>query len=407
MIKRLPYLLLLLLVSCLNTETSDPYADSLNELSISVVYTGDLEPYIRAGIEINITDRNLNSTFSAQTDADGKAVLSLPNGSYRITASDLIDGETYNASSDKVILSGSAKSLTLYMSYAKSGELLLKEIYFGGCSAYPEQGNYIGDAYLTIHNNSTEVQYLDSLCFGTLDPYNSTGTNVWTSVDEETGETTFQDYVPIIQALWQFPGDGDDFPLEPGEDAVLVIYGAVDHTQTYPNSVNLNQEGFFVLYNTTYFWNTKYHPAPGTNISQDRYLNVVIKTGQANAYTFSVTSPATVIFKTPSGTTIQDFIADPDNVIQKPGSSIDRVVCVPIDWVMDGAEVFVKNGTNSKRMPTEIDAGSIDFSGSYQGHSIMRYVDEEASAARGYEVLVDSNNSAVDFYETQIQSLHE
>ena len=37
----------------------------------------------------------------------------------------------------------------------------------------------------------------------------------------------------------------------------------------------------------------------------------------------------------------------------------------------------------------------------------MRYVDEAASAASGYEVLKDSNNSLNDFYESEKQSLHE
>ena len=37
----------------------------------------------------------------------------------------------------------------------------------------------------------------------------------------------------------------------------------------------------------------------------------------------------------------------------------------------------------------------------------MRRTDEELSALVGYEVLADTNNSSVDFYERDKQSLHE
>ncbi len=43
----------------------------------------------------------------------------------------------------------------------------------------------------------------------------------------------------------------------------------------------------------------------------------------------------------------------------------------------------------------------------FMGRSLMRRVDEQASASAGYEVLSDTNNSLNDFYETDKQSLHE
>ena len=43
----------------------------------------------------------------------------------------------------------------------------------------------------------------------------------------------------------------------------------------------------------------------------------------------------------------------------------------------------------------------------YLGRSLMRNVDEAATAVSGYEVLADTNNSLNDFYESEKQSLHE
>ena len=53
------------------------------------------------------------------------------------------------------------------------------------------------------------------------------------------------------------------------------------------------------------------------------------------------------------------------------------------------------------------DAGYVTLSGTYLGHTLMRRVDEALSASSGYEVLCDTNNSSEDFYESEIQSLHE
>ena len=54
----------------------------------------------------------------------------------------------------------------------------------------------------------------------------------------------------------------------------------------------------------------KYHPAPGDQISDSRIIDVVIKTGKANAYTLSINSPTLTLFKA-QGMSIQDFVAAP------------------------------------------------------------------------------------------------
>ena len=171
--------------------------------------------------------------------------------------------------------------------------------------------------------------------------------------------------------------------------------------------MNLNKPDYFVCYNITYFWNTMYHPAPGDRISQERIVDVVIKTGQANAYTLSISSPTLVVWK-PEGMTMHEFANAPGNVIPVPGSNVDDVVTIPMDWVYDAVEVFDgRSANNSKRLPPAVDAGYIMQTDIYLGRSLMRHVDETASAAAGYEVLADTNNSLNDFYETEKQSLHE
>ena len=388
-------------------KNSNPYEESLNVLTVTAQYPEGYEGFDLKGSLAVVEDMNTGNRYSVPTDAAGCFSLSLPNGIYRINVSGRFDKDVFNGAADKVVVSGSDVTLNLPLSYSRAGSIVIKEIYCGGCKMLPQEGNYQGDQYFILHNNDYNVQYLDNLCFGTLSPNNATGTNPWVSKDEATGETIFPDFLPIIQAVWQMPGDGDDFPLQPGEDAVICLRGAIDHTLQYPLSVNLNKPDYFVCYNITYFWNTMYHPAPGDLISQDRIADVVIKTGQANAYTLSISSPTLVIWKA-EGMTMHEFANAPANVIPVPGSNVDDVVTIPMDWVYDAVEVFDGRSTNnSKRLPPAVDAGYIMQTDIYLGRSLMRHVDENASAAAGYEVLADTNNSLNDFYETEKQSLHE
>ncbi len=399
------YILAALFATACMDLTQNPYSGTLNVLKITAEWPVD--DFNRAGATVLVEDMNTGSGYSALTDASGEAEFSLPNGLYRVNMRGRNGTSVFNASADKVVLSGGDMTLKMRLAISKAGSIIFKEIYCGGCKKLPQEGDYQYDQYIILHNNHFEVQYLDGICFGTLSPYNATGSNPWISKDSETGESVLPDFVPIIQAVWQFPGDGDDFPLEPGEDAVLCLRGAIDHSAQYPLSVNLNRPDYFVCYNSTYFSNTTYHPAPGDLVSTDRYLNVVIKTGKANAYTLSINSPAVVIFKA-AGMTVNEFVNIPENITEVPGSGVDRVVKVPAEWIMDAVEVFdARSTTNQKRLLPALDAGYVMQTDTYLGHTLMRQIDDEASSASGYEVLVDTNNSLNDFYESEKQSLHE
>lgn len=383
--------------SCVRVDGSDPYGKDLHRLSVSLVlpesYGGDL-----SGTEVSVVNVNDDSSYGAVADASGVAVISLPNGLYRVSVGALVEGERFNGSRSGIVLNGQDVSEVLNLKRSSTSDIVIKEIYSGGCMKLPAEGTYQSDSYIVLHNNSEKTVYLDSLCFGTLDPYNSNGISVW---DEGI------DFCPVCQAIWQFPGDGKSFPLEKGHDAVIAVFGAIDHTAQYPMSVNLNREDVFTCYSPTYFPNTAYHPAPGDKVRPERYLNVVIKTGQSNAYTFSISSPAVIFFKT-RGMSAQEFVASPDNVVYKPGTSRERIVKVPVDWVLDGVEVFNgQSSVNKKRLGAEVDAGYVTLSNVHEGRSVMRLRNESRSEKLGFEVLTDTNNSSYDFYERDTQGLKD
>ena len=409
MMKRFIYIISVILtaVSCMDIGTINPYAEDLHTISLSLSLPEGVDAKAAAGVKIAVSDVSNGNPFETVTDASGKASITLPNGLYRVSVSLSANDELYSASEDRIRLSGSDREISLMLVKVKTGDIVIKEIYCGGCKKLPQEGEYQSDKYIILHNNSDKVMHLDSLCFGMISPPNATAANPWIKKDPATGSNIYPEFVPVFEAVWQFGGSGNDFPLKPGEDAVIAICGAIDHAAQYPLSVNLNHEDYFVCYNTTYFPNTHYHPAPGDKIRQERILNVVIKTGQSNAFPFSVSSPGVVIFKA-KGITMHEFIGKEGSLTQIPGTTGgSRAVCIPFDWVEDAVEVFDgRSSNNTKRFVPQLDGGYIYQSTTYQGHTLMRRTNENKSQAAGYEVLVDTNNSSNDFYERDTQSLH-
>lgn len=402
------YLVILMLValSCTNFMNENPYQASMNKLVLSLVLPEGFDTLSTSGFDLMIEEMNTGSRYTMKTDSTGQVIVDLPTGLYRVTANGKVFTDVFNGMADKLAIVNGEFRLNLPLVHSTAGAIIIKELYNGGCKKSPIEGDYQSDKYMILHNNDYRVQYLDSLCVGTLSPYNSNGANNFVSKDPVTGESVFPDFVPIVQAIWQFPGDGDDFPLQPGEDAVLCFCGAIDHTVQYPLSVNLNKENYFVCYNLTHFPNTLYHPVPGDKISQDRILNLVIKTGKATAYTLSLNSPAVLVWK-PKGISMLEYAQNPDNQTPVPGGS-ENVVKIPYEWAYDAVEVFNGQATNNtKRLAPVLDASYVLQTDVYLGRSVMRRVDEQASQKAGYEVLMDSNNSLKDFYETEKQSLHE
>ena len=403
--KRFALIVLALFAAACVDEYEKPWPDNLQLLSVNAVYPAGYAGAVHEGAKIRIEEVSSGAVYVALTDRRGLAEIQIPPGIYRLTCSDRTGRDLFNGMADKVVVT-ERRIVDLPLSHSTAGSLVIRELYTGGCSKAPEEGTYQSDQYVIIHNNDTETEYLDGLCFGTLSPYNSTAVNNWVEYDPVTGETVFPDFAPVVTVVWQIPGNGKSFPLGPGEDAVIALRGAVDHTAQYPLSVNLNRPDVFVCYNPTYFPNTLYHPAPGDKVSPERYAKVVIKTGQANANTVSLASPTFVLFRS-EGMPIEEYVLQPDVVQTTPGNSADRVVKVPYIWIVDGVEVFDgRSSGNKKRLSPAADAGFVTLSDIFKGHTVRRKVDETASAENGYEVLVDTNNSSNDFYESEIQSLH-
>lgn len=392
---------------CSSLDAEKQYEATLRTLSVKAVYPAGYTDYERAGIDITVVNNTDGSTYIEQTDENASARFVVSEGFYNISLSDIQGRHIFNGASDQVRVTGGDLSIDLQLIESTTSAIVIKEIYCGGCTKYPEIGTYASDKYIILHNNSDETYYLDGLCFGVLDPYNSSGTNVWVSKNPATGESVFPDFMPVGECVWQFGGGGEDFPLAAGEDAVIAINGAIDHTLQYYNSVNLNDERYFVCYDPVLYYHPMYHPVPGDKIKPSHYLKVVTKVGPSSGYPFSQTSPAVVIFRA-QDCDINDYVLSDGAIMQKPGSTVISIVKIPIPWIVDAVEVYDGTSSNNrKRFPPSLDAGYVYQSDTYLGRSLHRRLDEKESAATGLEIYCDTNNSTNDFYERERPSLKD
>ncbi|MDR0509980.1 MAG: DUF4876 domain-containing protein [Rikenellaceae bacterium] len=400
----------------------NPYGTGVRTINLQLTYPDAYESELGAGATVVIQNPSAKTEFRVQTDGNGRASVKLQYGVYRISVSHRgasVAGAVplFNRNVDQLkVTDGSSTTIDvvidMIVSYA--GQLVIGEVYYRGCSRPgPPVANNQYDKYIAIYNNSDQVAYLDSVCLGTVGAYNApTSASKWIRPDG-----SLMDTIPINSAVWQFPSStqnpGRTFPLQPGEKAVVALCAAIDHTLLWPNSVNLNVSGYWVTYDNRYYTNVNYHPAPGVNLA-GHYLSVLKKIDAANAYAFSVTSPAPVIFRIPAEvSTAYEYVNDPANLRREPGAtSGNYYAMIPGEWVLDGVECF-DAVTKHKRVPAIIDVSYVLLTDSYMGKTVHRKVDDAASAemsatlGRPTTVYRDTNNSSEDFEVRDTQSIKQ
>ncbi len=391
---------------CTSFSDSHPYEADLLTLEIASIYPAGYESSVQSGVEVKAEEITNGNYYIARTDDAGCATFRIPRGVYRISIADWREDAIFNGALEEIRLTegSAAQRFELPLIQSTPGTIVFKEIYCGGCPMTPATGNLQTDQYVILHNNANKTQYLDGLCFGIVAPSVAAGTNNWvTTVD---GQLRFQEFAPVFECVWQFRGAGTDFPLAPGEDAVVAIRGAVDFTQDFPLSVNLNRPEYFATFSRLHFENEKLYLTPGDRIQESHLLQVLKKTGTSKAYSIAINSPAVILFRPEAGFDFDAYVADDSRCVATDPGGNAKCFKVPWAWILDGVEVFYSTN-NNKRLKPVVDAGAFTFSETYKGHTIHRQLNETATAANGYPIYVDTNNSSVDFYERSTQSLHE
>lgn len=357
----------------------------LFEVQVNVVYPKGYDIGAVANLEVTIENTLTGQENTVTTNEFGVATIELEEGIYNISASTESDEFYFNGLHQNLTVQYVKNYWTLNLvASSKGGGLIFKEIYHAG-SKTPAGGSYYSDQFHEIYNNSDEVQYLDGLCMGVLEPI-GTSPSVWINNDG-----TLMDRMPVAFHSLMFPGTGHDYPLQP-RTSVVVAQDAFNH-KSDPNGNPLSPVDLGTAQFETYI------AAPGKDTDNPESDNmIVIYTTSATSYDWlcSVNGGAMILFRLPTGLDYATFVANPDNFMTKPGStSTTKYLMVHKDWVVDGVDVNRGNEADRyKRIPNSVDAGMTWCSTSYNSKSVRRKV---SRILDGKVIYQDTNNSTNDF----------
>lgn len=340
--------------------------------------------------QVEVTASGQSGTeLKARTDAAGVARFALPEDLYTFSASHRISAEgsvyTVNyrlqrAVSAQDFADGSALQLSIApIVGAGSRQIVLKEIYVGGCQKDDGSGVYQYDKYVVIYNNSDQVADIRHFCISNAGPYNA-NTAVNNYVD---GRLVYdgEDYTPAHAYLSYLE---KNLVLEPYTSATIALCGAIDHTATYANSVDLSRADY-VCYDPEDFWSTSWHPAPSAAIPSENYLLASkFCLAAQNAMAWSGVGPGIFIFSTGDNDPLA-YSQDASNRYYMPGKQDNAVYAgakIPNAWIFDAVDIWGADyvGQSLPRFASSLESGYI-YMTNKQGYSIYRNVDKEATEA--------------------------
>lgn len=395
---------LLGLVAC---HSDEPNGYATERVLVQVV--GELND--ASGIEVRMTDSK-SLAFAATTDVNGVAAFDVPVGVYHATVSHNVVGETgwrtiYNGSVSNVVVRHNGQlTVTMPVTVTTSSSIIIRELYVGGCQKDDGSGWFYRDKYVILVNNCGERVTLAGLCLAIATPYNSYSIN---KNYDESGHLNYENegFVPAASSFWYF--QGDEVTFDPWEQRVIALNGAIDHTLTYTNSVNLANAEYYCTYDIEHYTSTSAYPSPSELIPTSHYLKAVRYGDQMeSAWPLSNTSPAFFIFTPPAGMTPLEFGNDASKVWYDEGRALPTFACrkVPTENILDGIEVFSDAWEeNAKRLIGAVDVGYV-YMTARLGHSLERRIDEAETARQGHTVYQDTNNSTADFVEREKCSLY-
>lgn len=389
---------------CMKDLKTDDFTDDAlsSEISVTVKMPQGYD-YETSGLVIKLIDPGSGLEFSGTTNQAGTATIRVAPGNYLASTETKHVGTggvifIFNGTSEKIRVTPKDPkqvSANLTLNVSRSGQIVIKEFYYGGCMNPATGKSYSKDTYFILYNNSDQTAYLDSLCVGVTDPYNAP-TNGKVSNWVKPYTTELRDSVPNVTMAWIFPGNGTSHPLQPGEE-VVVSLNAINHKTICSTSVNLGKLGYWAMYDAI---QTKGQstPEPGVNL-----LISFWKRGSATSYVISTSSPALFIY-TLGGKNPAQFVTDTYTPNPSGSTSFD---CLMVDknLILDGVECL-RSETDSKRLRPEIDNGFAMTDGSGTGQCVHRNIDETATAAAGGRIVyMDTNNSSNDFEKRTSVSL--
>lgn len=387
MIKKMLSMMAIALMFCVTACEDDEDGYRTYQVGVTLE-TPSITEESPVGIEVKAISQT-GTELASRTNSEGIATFDLPEDHYTFSASYklTIDGTVYPVNyqlqanvTAKELSTSQPLSLTVPAIVSEGAkQIILQEIYVGGCPKDDGSGNYQYDKYVKIYNNSDQKADIKNFCISNAGPYNANaGTNNYVDGKLVYAE---EDYTPAHAYLFYLT---KNLVMEPYSSATIVLCGAIDHTTTYNHSVDLSNADY-VCYDSEDFWNTSYHPVPSDKIPSTNYLLASKYCNpKQNATAWSMVGPAIFIFSTGDEDPLA-YSQNTANLYYMPGKQDNPIYAgakIPNQWILDAVDIWGADyaGKSLARFSNVLESGYI-YMTSKQGYTIYRNVDKEATEA--------------------------
>ena len=266
----------------------------------------------------------------------------------------------------------SAQDMVIDLSAAVVKGLMISKVYYSGTKDQMDR-NYGTDSYIEIFNNSDEVVYIDGKYLGLAE-----------SVSPAAYPANENPDSIYMRQICKFPGDGADYPVQPGGSIVVAARSARNHQESALNTVDLSHADFEVKV------------MEGSGNPDVPMLPIISNSTKIQTLNLLSGGPnAVVLFETD-----EDVLSWPE-VYQRGKTSGEMFRRIHKSVVIDGVECLKKPAqtdpdVNTKRLQQEIDAGYVTIT-AINGNN-HESVDRKVSRyENGRYYLTDTNNSSADF----------
>jgi len=409
-----------LAVACDNPSGVDPV-----DLTLSVTFDESYGNLPAADVQVTMTNVTSQQAFNGSTDTEGQVLFEdLPSGNYDIQALLTLDAGTvqsitgvlpstdeitFNASVANVLINPGTQVPAIELVSGRLGDLVFKQIYFAGSDRV--EGALFRDQFLEIYNNSNETIYVDGLyvmgVFGNASTSRTeyvteTGQFDWNqSIGMPTDIDANADY---LHAKWiyQIPGTGEEYPLEPGE-SIVIAQTALNHQAPYTdnggNTVTVGDPSLTVDLSDADFegYVGDQFPTPlASDVDNPSVPNLrPIYIFGREMILDNLGRDGFVLFRSDE-VDGADLPAYPSPISREIRDNTRMYPQIPIEWVIDAVETQPSPSNQiPRKLQNVLDAGYAYVpGGGYSSNSIIRL---EAQRFGDRVVLKDTNNSTEDF----------
>lgn len=265
-----------------------------------------------------------------------------------------------------------AEDLKLKLNASVLKSIIISKIYYSGTRDNMDR-TYTSDSYVELFNNSDETAYLDGLCLALAESVSPAAYPA-----KENPDSVY------ARQICRFPGNGKDYPLEPGKSVVIAAKSARNHLDSAPVSVDLSAADFEVKL------------VEGSGNPDVPMLPLIHNSTTVKFFNLLSGGPNALFLIQ----TDEDVLSWPE-VYQRGKTSGELFRRVHKSFIIDGVECLKKPSqtapdVNTKRLQNDIDAGYMVVSSvnGYTHESVERKISRYEN---GRYYLEDTNNSSADF----------